>query len=66
MDRYGNFYELTDKQKEKLADPEFPKPKEEVELLEDAARLEGYLKGRIEADLIKTRPNSDLTRRIQS
>lgn len=72
MDPQGNFYELSDAQKEALSNAMNPKKTEVDETREDVARLDGYLKARAEVDALKRkklpdpeRSNSDLSRRRQ-
>ena len=63
MDKGGHIYELTKEEQEALFKPK-PETEREVELREDVARLDGYLKARAEADApTRERPNADLTRR---
>jgi hypothetical protein len=54
MDKRGHIYELTEEDKESLSKSmNEPVTADTVELREDVARLEGYLKGRADSD----RPN---------
>lgn len=68
MDVNHHIYELTDEQKKAFAGDGYEDEKIDgviyEKLREDAARLDGYLKGRADSDAPKReRPNSDLTRR---
>jgi hypothetical protein len=52
MDKRGHIYELTEEDKESLSKSmnDEPVTADTVELREDVARLEGYLKGRADSD----------------
>ncbi len=57
MDKHGHFYELTDEQRKAVMGDGYEGTKIDgaayEALLEDVARLDGYLKGRVEADAPK-------------
>lgn len=54
MDKRGHIYELTEEDKESLSKSmNEPVTADTVELHEDVARLEGYLKGRADSDQLK-------------
>lgn len=67
MNKEHLIYEFTDEQKKALAGDGYEDKKidgKTIETLEqDAARLDGYLKGRADSDKDRIRPNNDLTKR---